>query len=223
MAVSRRRAGQMPGSGRTRPKPVFCAMPTQPDHTSAAAGRPGPAAARTARPGPSGCLRRPGLRRPAQRAGPQTDPPSGRGWDSPVSAASAAAAEVALHPGQGGVTDPVGTDLLRPHPRQLPADPSPQVVVPAGPDRPPVGVPQQLPAGRGMALLTVPHEAGHQGGGDRLPAHRLALLPQQDQALVRVQIGRAQGQRAATAARGLGVQPQQQRVSGQLAESALAS
>ena len=28
----------MPGSRETMPKPVFCAMPTQPDHTSAAAG-----------------------------------------------------------------------------------------------------------------------------------------------------------------------------------------
>jgi hypothetical protein len=44
-----------------------------------------------------------------------------------------------------------------------------------------------------MAFLAVPDEAGHQGGGDRLPAHRLALLPQQDQALVRVQVVRAQG------------------------------
>ena len=38
MAVSRCSEDQMPGSGETRPKPVFCAMPTQPDHTSAAAG-----------------------------------------------------------------------------------------------------------------------------------------------------------------------------------------
>ena len=28
----------MPGSGETSPNPIFCAMPTQPDHTSAAAG-----------------------------------------------------------------------------------------------------------------------------------------------------------------------------------------
>ena len=28
----------MPGSGETSPNPVFCAMPTHPDHTSAAAG-----------------------------------------------------------------------------------------------------------------------------------------------------------------------------------------
>ena len=30
MAVSRWSEGQMPGSGRTSPKPVFCAIPTQP-------------------------------------------------------------------------------------------------------------------------------------------------------------------------------------------------
>jgi hypothetical protein len=38
MAVSRWSEGQMPGSGETSPKPVFCAIPTQPDHTSAPAG-----------------------------------------------------------------------------------------------------------------------------------------------------------------------------------------
>ena len=52
----------------------------------------------------------------------------------------------------------------------------------------------------------------HQGRGDRLPADCLALLPQPDQALVRIQIIRPQGQRAGTPARGLGVQPQQEGV-----------
>src|SRR6266702_5178296 len=36
--VSRCSEGRMPGSGETSPNPVFCAIPTQPDHTSAAAG-----------------------------------------------------------------------------------------------------------------------------------------------------------------------------------------
>ena len=36
--VQVQREGQMPGSGETRPKPVFCAMPTHPENTSAAAG-----------------------------------------------------------------------------------------------------------------------------------------------------------------------------------------
>ena len=98
------------------------------------------------------------------------------------------------------------------HPGQVPADAGPQVVVAAVGDRLPVAVAQQLPARRGVPFLGVLDEAGHQGGGDRLPADRLALLPQQDQALVRVQVLRAQRQRAAAAAGGLGVQPQQQRV-----------
>src|SRR5260370_34730780 len=38
MDVYRCSDGRMPGSGETSPNPVFCAMPTQPDHTSAAAG-----------------------------------------------------------------------------------------------------------------------------------------------------------------------------------------
>src|SRR5438552_8217036 len=38
MDVSRCSDGKMPGSGETSPNPVFCAMPAQPDHTSAAAG-----------------------------------------------------------------------------------------------------------------------------------------------------------------------------------------
>jgi hypothetical protein len=53
MAVFRCSEGQMPGSGETRPNPVFCAMPTHPDHTSAAAGaaRTSSGQDRTARPG----------------------------------------------------------------------------------------------------------------------------------------------------------------------------
>src|SRR5206468_12837652 len=38
MDVSRCSDGRMPGSGETSPNPVLCAMPTQPVHTSAAAG-----------------------------------------------------------------------------------------------------------------------------------------------------------------------------------------
>ena len=43
----------MPGSGGTSPNPVFCAMPTHPDHTSAAAGaaRTSSGQDRTVRPG----------------------------------------------------------------------------------------------------------------------------------------------------------------------------
>ena len=63
-----------------------------------------------------------------------------------------------------------------------------------------------------MAFLGVLHQRGHQGGGDRLPADRLALFAQQDQALIGVQFGRAQREGAAAAACGLGVQPQDQRI-----------
>ena len=51
--MSRCSEGQMPGSGETRPNPVFCAMPTHPDHTSAAAGaaRTSSGQDRTVRPG----------------------------------------------------------------------------------------------------------------------------------------------------------------------------
>jgi hypothetical protein len=51
-----------------------------------------------------------------------------------------------------------------------------------------------------MPLLAMLDKAGHQGGGDRLPADRLALLPQPDHALVRVEIIRAQREGAAAAA-----------------------
>ena len=111
--MSRCSEGQMPGSGETRPNPVFCAMPTHPDHTPPRPGRPGPAAAKTrwsGRDGPS-----PGtgprwlvwwswparITQPLVHDGGGVDAdcshaghhPSvvASGWGSPVSAASAAA------------------------------------------------------------------------------------------------------------------------------------
>jgi hypothetical protein len=54
----------------------------------------------------------------------------------------------------------------------------------------------------------VPEQGGHQGGGDRLPPDGLAFLAQQDQALLGIEVLRAQRQRAAPAARRLGMQPQ---------------
>jgi hypothetical protein len=53
MAVSRWSDGQMPGSGEINPNPVYWAMPTQSDHTSAAAGaaRTNSGQDRTVRPG----------------------------------------------------------------------------------------------------------------------------------------------------------------------------
>ena len=72
----------------------------------------------------------------------------------------------------------------------------------------PVSVAQQLLAGRGVPLAGVPGQAGHQGVRNRLPADCLALLPQQDQALVSVEILRTQRERAASAASGFCMQPQ---------------
>jgi hypothetical protein len=55
-------------------------------------------------------------------------------------------------------------------------------------------------------------QSGHEGGGDGLPADGLAFLAEPNQALVRVQVGRAERESAAAAAGGLGVQSQQQGV-----------
>ena len=46
--------GQIPGSGETMPKPVSLAMPTQLDHTPAAAGAAGTSSGRTGRSWASG-------------------------------------------------------------------------------------------------------------------------------------------------------------------------
>jgi len=72
--------------------------------------------------------------------------------------------EIPFDPRQRRVTDPVTADLLGAHPGQLPAQTGPQMVIPAGGDRVPVGVAQQLPVGRGMPLPAVLGEPGHQGG-----------------------------------------------------------
>ena len=95
------------------------------------------------------------------------------------------------NPRQRSMPNPVGTDLLGPDPGQLPAQAGPQMVIPAGGDRAAVRVPQQLPLGRGVPLPGVLDQAAHQSGGDRLPADSLALFPQPDQVLIRVQVLRA--------------------------------
>lgn len=123
-------------------------------------------------------------------------------------------AEVALYSGQGGVAQLVGGDLLGGHPGQVGAEARPEVVVASAGDRRTTGVAQQRAVLDGAAVLGVVVQVGHQGGGDRLPAHGLALLPQEDQTLVRVEIARAQRQGAAATAGGFGVQPQQERVQG---------
>jgi len=48
----------------------------------------------------------------------------------------------------------------------------------------------------GLVARGVPRQGGHEGGRDRLPPDGLAFLAQQDQALVRVEVLRAQRQRS---------------------------
>ena len=94
----------------------------------------------------------------------------------------------------------------------MPAEAVPQVVVAAVGDAAAVAVAQQLPVRRRAAFPGVPEQGGHEGGRDRLPPDGLAFLAQQDQALLGIEVLRAQRQRAAPAAGGLGVQAEQQRV-----------
>ena len=98
---------------------------------------------------------------------------------------------------------PVHADLLSAHPGQAVADAGPQVVGAAAGDRSPLGVAKQLPAGRGVPLLAVLDQAGHQGGGDRCrgpsPFSRSRTRhwsgSRQDQALVRIEVLRADRER----------------------------
>ena len=87
-------------------------------------------------------------------------------------------AEVAFHPGQGRVTEPVGADLLGGYPRQVLAEAQPEVVVAAGGDRLPGPVTQHLvPRPTGTAALRVITQVMHQRGGNGLPPYSFALLP----------------------------------------------
>ncbi len=94
----------------------------------------------------------------------------------------------------------------------MPAEAVSQVVVAAVGDAAAVAVAQQLPVRWRVAFPGVPEQGGHEGGRDWLPPDGLAFLAQQDQALLAIEVLRAQRQRAAAAAGGLGVQAQQQRV-----------
>jgi hypothetical protein len=82
-----------------------------------------------------------------------------------------------------------------------------------------------LPSGSGQALLDPLCEYAGSGaelehdGRARPRYRRRGKLSQPDQALVRVQVSRSQGERVAAPAGGLGVQPQQQAVQGRVATS----
>jgi len=74
----------MPGSGETSPKPVFRAMPTQPDHTSAAAGaaRTSSGQDRTVRPGWAAVRDRSAVAGPTVRAGRRPRRPGSAAGDA---------------------------------------------------------------------------------------------------------------------------------------------
>src|SRR5436305_12522966 len=91
----------------------------------------------------------------------------------------------------------------------------PQPVVAAVGDRLTAAVPEQRPSAAPVAVsafVPVREQMPHQRRGDRLPPLRTALLPQLDQALVRVEVDRAAVERTATPAGRLGVKPPQNRL-----------
>src|SRR2546423_9590225 len=107
----------------------------------------------------------------------------------------------------------MGGDALRGNPQQLLAQAVPEVVVATAGDRGPVAEPQQRVGGQGRAAVTsVLGQRGDKVQGDRLPPLGTTLLTQANQAVGGVEIHQPQPERATTTARGLGVQPQQQRV-----------
>jgi hypothetical protein len=122
-------------------------------------------------------------------------------------------AEVAFHPGQRGVPQPVGGDTLSGNPWQPVADALPQVVVAPRGQRAAVAVTQQLIRRcDGTAVVRVVDQMGGQVEADRLPAQRFALLTQPNESLIRIEVGPAQRERAPAPAGRLGVQAQQQRI-----------
>ena len=100
--------------------------------------------------------------------------------------------EAAFDPGQGGVPEPMGADLLGGHPGQVATDARPHMVVAAGGDRRPGAVPQKLPARWGVPTFGMVFQVRHQGGRNGLPPGHATFFVQQDQALIRVEIAGAQ-------------------------------
>jgi hypothetical protein len=97
-------------------------------------------------------------------------------------------AKVAFDPGEGGVSEPVGSDLLGGDPGEVVADAGPEVVVSAGGDGVPGAVAEQLLGGGAASLLGVVEDGAHEGGGDGLPARGAALLAEEDEALLGVEV-----------------------------------
>lgn len=76
-------------------------------------------------------------------------------------------------------------------PGQVSADACPEVVVAAVGDWLAVAVAQQWCGRWCGALLPMLEQVPHEGGRDRLPAHGVALLVEEDEALIRVEVGRS--------------------------------
>ncbi len=122
-----------------------------------------------------------------------------------------AVAVVAFHLGERGVAQPMGGDVLRGDPGKSRTKTLPQVVVATAGQGAAVPVAQQPVVGQDRAAAAgMVSEGGGEGCADRLPANGAALLAELDQAAIDVEVGQAQREGAAAAARGLGVQAQQQ-------------
>jgi hypothetical protein len=100
-----------------------------------------------------------------------------------VAGAGDGVAVVAFDPGEGGVAEPVGGDLLGGDPGEVLADAGPEVVVAAGGDGVAVAVAEQLFGGGAASLLVV-----DEGGGDGLPAGGAAFLVEVNEALFGVEV-----------------------------------
>ena len=124
-----------------------------------------------------------------------------------------AVGEVAFDPGEGCVAEPVGRDALGRDPGEVVAEACPDVVVAAGGDGAAVAVAEQLVGGEdSTAGGGVIDQAGGEGWGDGLPAHGVAFLVETHEAEVWVEVLESEGEGAAAAAGGLGVQPQEEGV-----------
>jgi hypothetical protein len=98
-------------------------------------------------------------------------------------------------------------------PEESLAEAGPEVVVATAGQGAACVVAQQVIGGQERAAaFGVLGQADGQGRADELPPHRAALLTELNQAGLGVEVGQAQGERAAAAAGGFGVQPEQQRI-----------
>lgn len=123
-------------------------------------------------------------------------------------------AVLSLDTGERGVPNPVRADALCRYPGKVFADALPEVVVATAGDRLTVAVAKELAVHVGVwvALLMVPDKAANQRGRDRLPPDCLTLLTKADRAVCIVEVNWTKCQRTGSAAGGLRVEADQQRV-----------